>query len=385
MRKILLAVFCALILSTGAVYAVPVAVGTYAELKGIEAAGLAGSYILTADIDATDTDSGFNPIGDYSNYFTGTFDGNGYKIKNLHIDRKADDAVAFIAAMDGGTIRNVGLENVSIIGGASVASLVCYISNNCTAESCFVAGSVTTDTLSAEVGGLTANLGSAVNPATIQNCYSRCSVVTPSNVRGSGGFVGYTSNLPGQAFLQFSFSMGAVTVASYGSDGGFSGYNGNGFSANSCFWDSETSGQATSTMATGKTTAQMKTQSTYPAHIGEGIVDVAYDGDMYMDWVVTRVSGTSFDGMWMENITIDGTAYAISWVLDGDHMITACQTTKTGVAYSYGTGWDFSTIWNIDTTGVINDGYPYLRNVLPSSSGGGGTSTKRKPIVVWWN
>ena len=25
------------------------------------------------------------------------------------------------------------------------------------------------------------------------------------------------------------------------------------------------------------------------------------------------------------------------------------------------TNWDFDTIWDIDTSGTINDGYPYLR------------------------
>jgi hypothetical protein len=25
------------------------------------------------------------------------------------------------------------------------------------------------------------------------------------------------------------------------------------------------------------------------------------------------------------------------------------------------TNWDFNSIWNIDTSGTINDGYPYLR------------------------
>jgi hypothetical protein len=128
----------------------------------------------------------------------------------------------------------------------------------------------------------------------------------------------------------------------------------------------------------------MKNSSNYPANLAEGVVNVAYDGDMYMDWVVTRVSGTSFDGMWMENITIDGTSYAISWVMDGDTMITSCQSTLTGVAYTYGTGWDFTNIWAIDGTGAINDGYPYLRNVLPSSSGTPTVTKKRRPFIVTW-
>jgi len=127
----------------------------------------------------------------------------------------------------------------------------------------------------------------------------------------------------------------------------------------------------------------MKTQSTYPDHLADGIVNVAYD-EGWMGWVVTRVSGTSFGWEWMGNITIDGTSYAISWVMDGDTMITSCQSTLTGVAYTYGTGWDFTNIWAIDGTGAINDGYPYLRNVLPSSSGTPTVTKKRRPFIVTW-
>jgi len=28
-------------------------------------------------------------------------------------------------------------------------------------------------------------------------------------------------------------------------------------------------------------------------------------------------------------------------------------------------GWDFTNIWNIDPSGIINNGYPYLRNNPP--------------------
>ena len=362
MRKILLALLCALILSSGAAYAVT-DVGTETELQAVNAADMSGSYKMTADITCTvNSDSGFTPIGSVS-AFGGTFDGDGHKIKNLFINRQGETEVGLFKTTSGGTIKNAGLENVSIAGGQHLGALLGY-SDGCTISECFATGSV---------GGVTdiaaGLVGRSVNATTITNCYSRCSITAQGSQNGE--FVGYIDA------GTISKVYAAATIS--GTVGGLSVSTG----ITQSYWDS-TIGAATSGSGTGKTTTEMKTESTFTDPIASGVVNVAYDGDMYMDWVVTRVSGTSFDGMWMENITIDGTSYAISMVLDGDHMISSCQSTLSGVAYSYGTGWDFTNIWNIDTTGVINDGYPYLRNVLPSSSGSG-TSTKRKPIVVWWN
>ena len=38
-------------------------------------------------------------------------------------------------------------------------------------------------------------------------------------------------------------------------------------------------------------------------------------------------------------------------------LATFTDTATTGLS----TSWDFNSIWNIDTSGTINDGYPYLR------------------------
>ena len=38
-------------------------------------------------------------------------------------------------------------------------------------------------------------------------------------------------------------------------------------------------------------------------------------------------------------------------------LATFTDTATTGLS----TSWDFDTIWNIDNTSTINNGYPYLR------------------------
>ncbi len=86
-----------------------------------------------------------------------------------------------------------------------------------------------------------------------------------------GGLVGYQD----YGTVNSSYSTGAVSGNS--SVGGLVGYQGGG-TVNNCFWDTQTSGQNTSDGGTGKTTAQMKTQSTFTSwdftstwNIGDGI------------------------------------------------------------------------------------------------------------------
>ncbi|KAB2920659.1 MAG: hypothetical protein F9K22_14870, partial [Bacteroidetes bacterium] len=128
---------------------------------------------------------------------------------------------------------------------------------------------------SAHTGGLVGDL----NNATVEKSYSRGTVNAGDN---GGGLVGYAYNTTitdsyslsnvsaGEeagglaAYLESSsiircYSAGSVSGTT---DGGLVGYQYN-LTVNNCFWDTQTSGQATSAGGTGKTTAEMKTQSTF--------------------------------------------------------------------------------------------------------------------------
>ncbi|MEM2878672.1 MAG: GLUG motif-containing protein, partial [Candidatus Hadarchaeales archaeon] len=88
---------------------------------------------------------------------------------------------------------------------------------------------------------------------TIQNCYATGYVEGHEDVGGLVGFdySGSVSNCYSNGYVDGSTSVG-----------GLLGYNNSAIYSNS-FWDTETSGQPTSAAGTGKTTAQMKQQSTY--------------------------------------------------------------------------------------------------------------------------
>ena len=65
--------------------------------------------------------AGWSPIGGWSSHFTGTFDGNGNKLSNLHVSASttADDATPDIGGLfgrigKGGAVEDLGLEDVSV-------------------------------------------------------------------------------------------------------------------------------------------------------------------------------------------------------------------------------------------------------------------------------
>jgi hypothetical protein len=223
-----------------------------------------GSYLLMNDLNFTtagyeelasptaDGGKGWQPIGweptgTPPGPFTGSFDGQGYEIHDLFINLPDDSRVGlFRQVTQQGVIKDVGVVNATVTGNGYVGGLVGY--NGGAVSNSYCTGSVDGREC---VGGLLGWNGGAVS-----NSYSASDVSGNDSV---GGFVGYNAG-----HVTNSYSSGNVT----GNDdvGGLVGYNGaNGLIARS-FWDTQTSGQATSAgIGTGRTTAEMKDMATFTA------------------------------------------------------------------------------------------------------------------------
>ncbi|HXF54376.1 MAG TPA: YDG domain-containing protein, partial [Hyphomicrobiaceae bacterium] len=124
------------------------------------------------------------------------------------------------------------------------------------------------------VGGL-----AGLNGVQISNSYATGAVSGSTAVGGLVGLSGYSSA------IGYSYATGSVSGTS--SVGGLVGYDSLG-TVTASFWDTDTSGQATSAGGTGLTTAQMKSLSTYTAAGwdiddagGTGKVWRIYEGDTY--------------------------------------------------------------------------------------------------------
>ncbi len=328
----------------------PYEIGTLDNLKWIEADDSRWDkhYKQVANIDLEQTSI---RIGDGSTTsFTGSYDGNGYVIDNLTMDRGGQGWNGIFGLIEGATIKNLGLTNVSVTGGSYTGALIGQ-SKNSTVTNCYSTGSVTgsysyigglvgecegTTTISecysectvtgtasgdtqVHAGGLVGDIRSdpiieksyatgdvtvsastqantsvgglvGYNYGTISECYSRGDVVGNINV---GGFVG--TSYYSSAHISNCYSFGNVTrhtgtetktagfVGNFGGSGATidkcysigsvtydgatdptdKGFVGSGSGTTNCFFDNEASNQTSDASATGKTTAEMKTQSTF--------------------------------------------------------------------------------------------------------------------------
>jgi hypothetical protein len=243
---------------------------------------LSGHHILMNDLDST-TDGydelasptandgeGWQPIigtgGDPP--FTGTFDGQGYEIRDLFINLPDKGYVGLFSIVgEGGRIENIGVVNANVTSNAYIGGLVGI--NIGTVSNSYSTGS-TTGIL--WVGGLVGE-----NQGTVSNSYSTCNVASDYGAGGlMGGNVGTlsdsysTGSVTGEegagglmaansGTVSNSYSTGSVTGNDY--VGGLVGYSEG--TASDSFWDTETSGQATSAGGIGKTTAAMQDITTF--------------------------------------------------------------------------------------------------------------------------
>ena len=188
---------------------------------------LAGNYNLMNHLDSTtsgyeelagpaaNSGKGWQPIGtrdypvDYT--FTGTFDGEGYEIRDLSINRPAEDNLGLFGTIgEGGFIRNIGVVNASVLGYDDVGGLVGW--NDGTVSNCYATGNISSNHWN--VGGLVGrNYG-----GTIVDSYSNSTVSGHSAV---GGLVGINIDI-----VHNSHSSASVTGTMVGGLVGVNWYNG---------------------------------------------------------------------------------------------------------------------------------------------------------------
>lgn len=297
---------------------------------------LTAHYQLANDIDCSDTATwnsgkGFSPIGNNLTKFTGTFDGKGYQINHLTINRPNETYIGLFGYISNATIKNVQLENTDVKGLSNVGGLIgASISSSTIADSYATGNVMGTD---AQVGGLigynqdstitnsyasgsvtgTNSVGGLVginsfSSSTITNSYATGSVIGSHNV---GGLIGYNNS----SAITYSYATGSVSGTN--SVGGLIGYN-------------LSSSTITYSYATGSVTGSNNIGGLVGYHTSSTVANSYYD---------TQTTGRNDTGKGV-GLTADAV--------------------KAQASY---TAWDFSTIWAIDPS--VNNGYPYLKGLKP--------------------
>ncbi|MHC4120628.1 MAG: GLUG motif-containing protein, partial [Planctomycetota bacterium] len=264
-------------------------------------------FRLAANIDMNDVNEyaveSFKVIGtSTAQPFSGVFDGSNHEITDFKLTTTEPMYTGLFGCV-GGEVKNLGLINPVVVAqGSEVGALVGYLDQGevtgCYARSARVSGDDDVGGLvgrnsgrifksysSGDVSGdaFVGGLVGLLTDGTVTTSYSKADV---SGNRNVGGLVGKTSDEA--AAVTHSYATGSVTGDSYvgglvgqvergaayksysvgsvsGNQhvGGLTGYVRVLGRVSNSMWDTETSGQPTSGGGTGKTTAEMKTISTF--------------------------------------------------------------------------------------------------------------------------
>ena len=274
---------------------------------------------------------GFTPIGSIGGPFTGTFDGLGNVISNLHIDLRSFDPVQanvglIGAAGIGSVIRNVGVVNGNVKGGAGTGGLVGSNTTGTISNSYFT-GTVIGD---AGTGGL---VGSTIS-GSITDSYSIGNV---SGNAGTGGLVGSTTS----GNISNSYSTGNISGAA--GTGGLVGSSTSGNVSNS-YHIGTVAGAAGSGGLVGSITSGNVSQSYHTGDVSGqagsgGLVGSITSGSITNTYSVGNVTGAAGTGGLAGSVT-SGTvqnSYAVGTVVGAAGNGGLLGATSGPVISSY---WD---------------------------------------------
>ncbi len=234
-------------------------------------------FLMTQDVDMVGV-TGFMPIGNSTTKFAGVFDGDGYVVLNLSIDRPSENYIGLFGLLDGsggvgtGEIKGLGIDGESFSGAEYVGGIIGSNING-TVTNCYTSGTVLG---TGRIGGLVGQ-----NYGTLTGCYTMDAVTGTSG--SVGGLVGENElyskvtacYATGDVFSGGSKVGGLVgtnsgtvtgcyatgTVSGTDGVGGLVGPTGNHNpgTAVASFWDTETSGQPGGYGGKGLTSTQMNT------------------------------------------------------------------------------------------------------------------------------
>lgn len=258
-------------------------------------------FAQTADIDL-----GLPPWNDGEGWipcdFSGSYQGNGFAVQNLFINRP-DAVFQGLFARVYGRIENLELTSAQIVGGEYCGILAGYL-NHGSLSGCAAAGSVSG---SAQTGGLlgccdtNGSVGDCVCSASVQGSAGPCGGLIGSNLGraarcfSSGSVNGsLAGGLAGQNCGEIADSHSAANVSGCGMGGGLTGLNsgqifncysrgsvcgtcaggmvageGDAGSARRSYWDTDAAGTCWSEEGEGRATLQM----VFP-----------HDTETYVDW-----------------------------------------------------------------------------------------------------
>ncbi|NLO32944.1 MAG: hypothetical protein GX117_06255 [Candidatus Hydrogenedentes bacterium] len=345
---------------------------------------LEDSYVLINDIDASSTvdwndGKGFSPIGNKSEPFLGSIDGQRFVIRGLVIDKPLQDGVGLIGAMSmGASLNNIWLEDCEVMsqGHYNHVGLLVGYKNGGTIENCHGTGKITGSNF---VGGIVGSNEAGL----ISGCSARCEVV--SNQYYVGGLVGYNEDT-----ISSSCAVGMVTGQQ--SVGGLVGESGGG-TISGCYAACDA---MSNSYYVGGLIGNLKDTTVNNCYamgsvVGGNLYNVGgLIGNMQSSSVVNcyskvKVTGAGFAVGGFAGYNYNTETAACYWDLDRSGQTTSAGgegRTTVQMRYPYDgntyEAWDFVYTWAHDVESEFNGGYPYLQAVQPEPDYVGDSETPKE-------
>ncbi|MDI6402296.1 ZmpA/ZmpB/ZmpC family metallo-endopeptidase-related protein [Balneolaceae bacterium ANBcel3] len=273
-------------------------------------------------------EDGWEPV---DGTFSGTYDGAGYAIRNLFIDRPSLTDTGLFRSIQGGVIRNVVLENVQITGGNRTGALAGQIGGSSEIENVHVSGELQSTSFS------TGGLAGSVDRSSVH--YSSAHVVI-DGYSSVGGLIGSGSI---NVIVRHCWSDGSVRASHHIAGGLIGSYNGSSQSISDSYSHASVSaadqaGGFVGYMQTGHISRSFSTGPVQSDDKAGGFVAYVYTGNIYKSyWDINRSGQQESDG--------------------GDRVIG--KTTEQMQQRETWEGYNFYTLWRINE----GRGYPTFRNV----------------------
>lgn len=304
---------------------------------------------------------GWMPLGSGTSPFTGSFNGNGYRISHITVNRPAVRFQGLFGTVYGGVIRNVNLVHVNISGGRYVGALAGQIRSYAVIDNCHSSGNVNANSYA---GGL---IGESRTFSTIVNSSSSCRVAGRVDYVG-----GLTGNQTNSSITKNSFSTGIMFGNSY--VGGITGRQSNNSSIKKSYSNSHIEGNNNVGGLVGEQFGNSSVSDSYSmrgvngnSYVG-GLIGSNRAARVSNSFSRTRVSGEDFTGGLIGFNDDHNTVSRSYWDVEVSNRNESAggegrSTEEMTHPYSDNSfvDWDFANVWFADINNIVNNGYPGLR------------------------
>ncbi len=192
-------------------------IGTAQDLRDFATAVNGGEYgasaVLTANINLNN--EAWTPIGNAANPYTGTFDGQGYKIEGFNATSNGNNG-GFFGKISSATVKNFSIDGSFTIEGGKYEGAIAQCVNSTVSNVYSSLEISVTGTTASHMGGVVGSTEDG-NGSTISNCVFSGSITLAEGISGSvAGVVGYMG--PDQIINCANF--GSITYEADGCNAG---------------------------------------------------------------------------------------------------------------------------------------------------------------------